>query len=63
MLDFFSYADGDFDLLEIAEILGVPCAELLGLAETFRAHGLVRIVEPDPQRLARRRFPWPPPSF
>lgn len=63
MLDFFSYADGDFDLLDIAEILGVPCATLLEMARTFCAHGLLRAVEPDPQRLARRRFPRPVEEF
>ncbi len=61
MLDFFAYADGDFDLVELSDIIEAPCLEVLAMAGKYMQHGLVEVVEPDPERLRNRRFPFETP--
>lgn len=47
MLDFLTYADGTFDLLELAEAIEIPFFDALRLADKFLAHGLIESVFPD----------------
>ena len=44
ILDFLAYADGQHDILSIAEILGVATESLYRLAETLLEHGLIEPV-------------------
>jgi aminopeptidase-like protein len=41
MMNMISYCDGEHELLEIAEILGEPMLELVGIAQKLRASGLM----------------------
>ncbi len=45
MLDFLAYADGEHDLLGIAETIGVPIETLYPLAEKLLEHGLIVAVD------------------
>lgn len=42
-MDMLAYADGEHDLVDIAEIIGVPVDDLFPLAQKFCEHGLLRI--------------------
>ncbi len=42
--DFIAYADGTNDLLDISSRIGVPAAELIGIAEKLEQNGLVQSV-------------------
>ena len=41
ILDLLAYADGDHDLLDIAEKIGLPVHECIILAEMLSEHGLL----------------------
>lgn len=44
-MNLLAYADGENDLVNIAELIGVPACELVPIAEKFLAHGLLEILE------------------
>ena len=41
MRDFLAYCDGDHDLIDIAEAIGVPARDTVDLAERFLAADLI----------------------
>jgi aminopeptidase-like protein len=48
MMDMIAYSDGTRDIIEIAELIGVPAAELLPICARLSSHGLLEAVaEPD----------------
>ncbi|NLA91182.1 MAG: DUF4910 domain-containing protein [Synergistaceae bacterium] len=44
-MNLLAYADGENDLIDIAERIGVPAEELVPIAEKFLSHGLLEICE------------------
>ena len=44
-MNLLAYADGQRDLVAIAELIGVSAEELAPLAERFVQHGLLRILD------------------
>jgi len=49
MMNILAYADGAHDLLAVADILGAPMWQLLGVVETLQKHGLLVKVTPPSQ--------------
>ncbi len=41
MMNLLAYSDGDHDLLQIAELIGVPMWDLLDIVETLERHGVM----------------------
>ena len=45
MMNFLAYADGNNDLIDIANIIGVQAEELFDIVEKMKAVNLIEIVE------------------
>ena len=46
MMNLLAHADGTHDLLAIADLIGVPAWELVGVANKLEAHALLAPVAP-----------------
>jgi aminopeptidase-like protein len=42
MMNFLAYADGEQDLIEIADTINVPASKLINLASKLLAHGVIK---------------------